>query len=61
MEEIIVKASISFEFLDFMTGSTYKYMNSSNTNSGGWAATQMRKDLNGYSNKTQHKVEQSED
>ena len=44
------KASISFEFLDFMTGSTYKYMNSSNTNSGGWAATQMRKDLNGYSN-----------
>ena len=44
------KASISFEFLDFMTGSTYKYMNSSNTNSGGWAATKMRKDLNGYSN-----------
>jgi hypothetical protein len=43
------KASISFEFLDFMTGSTYKYMNSSNTNSGGWANTQMRKDLNGYS------------
>ncbi len=42
------KASISFEFLDFMTGSTYKYMNSSNTNSGGWANTQMRKDLNGY-------------
>ncbi|MCI9087607.1 MAG: Ig-like domain-containing protein, partial [Clostridia bacterium] len=44
------KASISFEFLDFMTGSTYKYMNSNNTNSGGWAAAQMRKDLNGYSN-----------
>ncbi|MCI9087492.1 MAG: Ig domain-containing protein, partial [Clostridia bacterium] len=44
------KASISFEFLDFMTGSTYKQMNSSNTNSGGWANTQMRKDLNGYSN-----------
>ena len=43
------KASISFEFLDFMTGTTYKYMNSSNTNSGGWANTQMRKDLNGYS------------
>ncbi|MCI9087912.1 MAG: hypothetical protein HFJ32_05125, partial [Clostridia bacterium] len=42
------KASISFEFLDFMTGSTYKSMNSSNTNSGGWANTQMRKDLNGY-------------
>ncbi|MCI9087117.1 MAG: type II secretion system protein [Clostridia bacterium] len=44
------KASISFEFLDFVTGSTYKSMNGSNTNSGGWAATQMRKDLNGYSN-----------
>ncbi len=29
------KASISFEFLDFMTGSTLKSMNSSNTNSGG--------------------------
>ena len=42
------KASISFEFLDFMTGTTYKSMNSSNTNSGGWANTQMRKDLNGY-------------
>ena len=42
------KASISFEFLDFMTGSTYKHMNSSKTNSGGWANTQMRKDLNGY-------------
>jgi len=42
------KASISFEFLDFMTGSSYKSMNSSNTNSGGWANTQMRKDLNGY-------------
>ncbi len=42
------KASISFEFLDFMTGSNYKSMNSSSTNSGGWAATQMRKDLNGY-------------
>ena len=44
------KASISFEFLDFMTGSTLKQMNSSSTNSGGWAATQMRKDLNGYLN-----------
>ncbi len=43
------KASISFEFLDFMTGSTYKSMNGSDTNSGGWANTQMRKDLNGYS------------
>ncbi len=42
------KASISFEFLDFMTGTTYKSMNGSSTNSGGWANTQMRKDLNGY-------------
>ena len=42
------KASISFEFLDCMTGSTYMKMNTSHTNSGGWAATQMRKDLNGY-------------
>ncbi len=42
------KAGISFEFLDFMTGSTYKSMNSTDTNSGGWANTQMRKDLNGY-------------
>ena len=42
------KASISFEFLDFMTGNTHKYMNSRDTNSRGWAATQMRKDLNGY-------------
>lgn len=42
------KAGISFEFLDFMTGNSYKVMNSTNTNSGGWANTQMRKDLNGY-------------
>jgi len=42
------KASISFEFLDFMTGDTYKSMNTTNTNENGWAATQMRKDLNGY-------------
>ena len=42
------KASISFEFLDFMTGTTNKSMNGSNINSGGWGATQMRKDLNGY-------------
>ncbi len=44
------KASISFEFLDFMTGNTYMAMNTTNTNTNGWAATQMRKDLNGYSN-----------
>ena len=42
------KASISFEFLDFMTGETYMSMNATNTNEGGWANTQMRKDLNGY-------------
>ncbi len=42
------KASISFEFLDFMTGDTYKSMNTTNTNENGWGATQMRKDLNGY-------------
>ncbi len=44
------KASISFEFLDFMTGDNYMSMNSSDTNEDGWGATQMRKDLNGYSN-----------
>ncbi len=42
------KASISFEFLDFMTGDTYMSMNVTNTNENGWANTQMRKDLNGY-------------
>ncbi|MCI9087737.1 MAG: hypothetical protein HFJ32_04205, partial [Clostridia bacterium] len=42
------KASISFEFLDFMTGEDYMPMNSTNTNENGWANTQMRKDLNGY-------------
>ena len=42
------KASISFEFLDFMTGETYMAMNTTNTNENGWGATQMRKDLNGY-------------
>ncbi len=41
------KASISFEFLDFMTGDTYMPMNASNTNSGGWASTKLRTDLNG--------------
>ena len=46
------KASISFEFLDFMTGSTQKPMNSSsNTNSGGWASTAMRTFLNGTDGK----------
>ncbi len=42
------KASISFEFLDFMTGDTYMSMNTAHINENGWAATQMRKDLNGY-------------
>ncbi|MCI9087714.1 MAG: hypothetical protein HFJ32_04085, partial [Clostridia bacterium] len=45
------KASISFEFLDFMTGTTYKSMNSSSTNSGGWASTVMRIFLNGTDGK----------
>ena len=42
------KASISFEFLDFMTGDTYMSMNTTNTNENGWGATQLRKDINGY-------------
>ncbi len=41
------KASISFEFLDFMTGDTYMSMNSSDTNENGWAATEMRTFLEG--------------
>ena len=41
------KASISFEFLDFVTGTTYIQMNTSNTNSGGWANAKLRTDLNG--------------
>ncbi|MCI9087408.1 MAG: Ig domain-containing protein, partial [Clostridia bacterium] len=45
------KASISFEFLDFMTGSTQKNMNSSHTNSGGWGSTAMRTFLNGTDGK----------
>ncbi len=44
------KAGISFEFYDFIIGNTSKSMNNSATNSGGWAVTQMRKDLNGYNN-----------
>ncbi len=42
------KASISFEFLDFMTGSTYMNINGDARNYGGWAVTPMRKNLNGY-------------
>jgi len=45
------KASISFEFYDFMTGNIYKPMNSSATNSGGWGATEMRVFLNGAEGK----------
>ncbi|MCI9039815.1 MAG: hypothetical protein HFJ29_08185 [Clostridia bacterium] len=41
------KAGISFEFMDVIE--TTQPMNMSATNVGGWAATQMRKDLNGYS------------
>ena len=39
------KASINFEFVDIITRMA---MNSSNTSSGGWISTQMRKELNGY-------------
>ncbi len=42
------KASISFEFSNFITGDNYMSMNPSDTNEGGWGATQIRKDLNGY-------------
>ena len=45
------KASISFEFLDFMTGDTYKQMNTTNTNENGWGATAMRTFLNGTEGK----------
>lgn len=44
------KASITFEFIDLMTGTELKQMNSEKSNSGGWAATQLRKTLNGYIN-----------
>ena len=42
------KASISFEFLDLMTGEDFMSMNTTNTNENGWGTTKMRKDLNGY-------------
>ncbi len=45
------KASISFEFLDFMTGDNYMSMNSGNTNEGGWADTEIRTFLNGANGK----------
>ena len=38
------KAGISFEYVDFLTSAE---MNSSNTNSGGWANTGLRRTLNG--------------
>ena len=41
------KASISFDFLDFMTGENHMQMSTRNTNAGGWANTKMRTDLNG--------------
>ena len=41
------KASITFDFIEFMTGTNTIKMNSSNTNSGGWASTKMRSELNG--------------
>ena len=42
------KASISFEFLDFMTGETHKSMHIYDMNTLGWANSLMRRDLNGY-------------
>ena len=36
------KASISFEFSNFITGDNYMSMNPSDTNEGGWGATQIR-------------------
>ena len=45
------KASITFDFIEFMTGSTWQQMNTSNTNSGGWANTAMRTFLNGAEGK----------
>ena len=38
------KAGISFEYVDFLTSTG---MNSRNTNSGGWANTELRGTLNG--------------
>lgn len=45
------KAGITFDFVEFMTGSTWKQMNTNNTNSGGWANTEMRTFLNGTEGK----------
>ena len=40
------KAGISFEYVDFVT-SSYQQMNSTNTNTNGWAAMPLRTTLNG--------------
>ena len=40
------KAGISFEYVDFVT-SSYQQMNSTNTNTNGWAAMTLRTTLNG--------------
>ncbi len=51
------KASISFEFYDFIRGATLGLcMNENNRNTGGWAATQMRMALNGYSNGNESQI-----
>lgn len=42
------KASITFEFVDLMTGTELKQMNSTSSNKGGWACSDLRKTLNGY-------------
>ncbi len=44
LETATKKAGISFEYVDFITAAR---MNSANTNSGGWANTEIRKKLNG--------------
>ncbi|MCI9246303.1 MAG: hypothetical protein HFJ30_04165 [Clostridia bacterium] len=46
-----IRAGISFEFLDLMTGSTAVQQNSSSINSGGWGSTKMRIFLNGTEGK----------
>ena len=41
------KAGITFDFKDFMTGTTNKKVNTNHTNVNGWGATQIRTFLNG--------------
>ena len=41
------KAGITFDFMDFIVDNV-KSLNTTATNSGGWAQSQLRKELNGY-------------